>query len=188
MDFCRVSSANLVNCSFSFLDFVVWWSANFAWLHLWRFRLTSLHIQKRWNYLFSYCFIQRHQKAWISFCTSTSWGVLLHAATLTVTYPSDASLAGSKVLYQHQGQVYWRQTGRSPEYSSYSDGWACLPFSYCRKRKFRFTEVRTWCPEPLPCALVKLLLTCLFCINNTFCLQSWLKYQTKLWTATCHVI
>lgn len=70
---------------------------------------TTLHIQKHWNYSLSSCFIQRHQKARTSFCTGSSQGALVHAAALTVTYPSDASLRGSPVLQQRRGQWQSRQ-------------------------------------------------------------------------------
>lgn len=70
---------------------------------------TTLCIQKHWNYSLSSCFIQRHQKAWTSFCTGSSQGALVHAAALTVTYPSDASLRGSPVLHQRRGQWQSRQ-------------------------------------------------------------------------------
>ena len=75
-------------------------------------------------------------------------------------------------------KFHWEQMGRSPEYSSYPDVWAYHLFSYCWKRKFPFTEV--WCPEPLPCALVKSLLTCLFCINNTL----WSRITSEIETQT----
>lgn len=42
-------------------------------------------------------------------------------------------------------------------------------------KKFPFAETWVWCPLPLFYALARLLLTCLVCVNNTFCLWPWLK-------------
>lgn len=50
-----------------------------------------------------------------------------------------------------------------------------MPPSATAGKKFPFAEVWLWCPLPLLCALTRLLLTCLVCVNNTFCLQPWSK-------------